>query len=186
MDLFETILKRHSVRAYLSKPVEEEKLQKIMGAGLHSASARHRQPYKVYVVKNKELREGIVKANFAGNFWLAEAPVIMVICVNAQKAVGQEEISHNYIDAGIMIENMMLAATAENLGSCACAAFNSEKVREVLEISIYLKPIICLPIGYPREERKGLIDLPKDYEKLIRILLHYKERELNDIFITKK
>jgi nitroreductase len=185
MDLFETILKRHSVRAYLDKEVEEEKLQKIMGAGLHSASARHRQPYKVYVVKNKELREGIVNANFAGNFWMKEAPVIMVICVNAQKAAGQEDIGHNYIDAGISLENMMLAATAQGLGSCACAAFNPEKVKEVLEIPRDLKPIICLPIGYFREGRKGLIDLPKDYEKIIRALLHYKEREVKDIFFIK-
>lgn len=186
MDLLETILKRHSVRAYLDKPVEEEKLQKIMGAGLHSASARHRQPYKVYVIKNKDLREGIVKANFAGNFWMKEAPVIAVICVNAQKAAGQEEIGHNYIDAGIMIENMMLTATAESLGSCPAAAFDPEKVREVLEVPNDLKPIICLPIGYPREERKGVVDLPKDYEKIVHALLHYKERKVNDIFIIKK
>lgn len=186
MDFFETILKRHSVRAYLSKPVEEEKLQKIMGAGLHSASARHRQPYKVYVVKNKGLREKIVEGNFAGNFWMKEAPVIMVVCINADKLSDQKDYAHNYIDAGIMIENMMLAAAALDLGSCAAAAFDSDKVQQILNLPKDLKAIICLPLGYPREERKGVIDWPKDYEKLIHALTHYKERKIEDIFIIKE
>jgi len=185
MDFFEIILERHSVRAYLDKPVEEEKLQKIMGAGLHSASARNRQSYKIYVVKDKELRKKIIQANFAGNFWMKEAPVIMVVCIKAKKEAEQEDYGHNYIDAGIMLENMMLAATAQGLGSCAAAAFDPEKVRAVLSIPENLKAIICLPVGYPREERKGMIDWPKDYEKLIHALTHYKERKIEDIYIIK-
>ncbi|MFH1366976.1 MAG: nitroreductase family protein [Patescibacteria group bacterium] len=183
MDLFETILKRHSVRAYLEKPVEEEKLQKIMGAGLHSASARHRQPYKVYVVKNKELRTAVVKANFAGNFWLKEAPVIMVICIISGE---QNDNKYPHIDSGIIISNMMLAATALGLGSCACGAFDGVKIKKALDLPENITPIICLPIGYPRVERKGMVDLPKDYEKLAHLLLHYKERKVSDIFTIKE
>ncbi|MFA5069828.1 MAG: nitroreductase family protein [Patescibacteria group bacterium] len=182
MDFFETILKRHSVRAYLSKPVEEKKLKKIMGAGLHSASAHHRQPYKVFVVKEKKLRQGIVRANHPINFWLKEAPVIMVICLAGGK---KEDKKYPLIDAGIMLANIMLAATALGLGSCACGAFKAEKVKKILKLSINLKPIICLPVGYPRNKRKRMIDLSKDYEKLSRALLHYKDKKIDDIFIPR-
>lgn len=182
MDLLETILNRYSVRAYLNKPVEEEKLEKIMGAGLHSASAHHRQPYKVYVVREKKLRMEIVKAQSLINFWLKEAPVIMVICILSGD---QKDCKYPYIDSGIMLSNLMLAATSLGLGSCACGAFDGEKVKKILELPENFKPIICLPIGYPREERKGIVDWPKDYEKLSRALLHYKDKKIDDIFILK-
>lgn len=184
MDIFELILKRHSVRAYQDKPVEEEKILKIMGAGLHSASSRNRQPYKVYVVQNPELRKKIIQAQNPINFWMKEAPVIMVICANKNLLPGQGEIKHNYLDAGIMIENMMLAATELNLGSCACAAFNKEKVQKILGIPEKFQSILCLPIGYPRT-KQGAFDLIKSYEKLVHALTHYKTRKIEDIFIKK-
>ncbi|MDZ7799037.1 MAG: nitroreductase family protein [Patescibacteria group bacterium] len=185
MDFFETLLKRHSVRAYQTREVEDEKLEKIMGAGLHSASARNRQPYQVYVVKNQSLREKIVQANFKANFWMKEAPVIMVICINASKLPNQGTYEHNYLDAGIMTGNMMLTATAQGLGSCACAAFDKDEVRKIIDIPKDLKPILCLPIGYPREDKKGKFDLSKSYEKLAHFLTHYKKRKINDIFKIK-
>jgi len=182
MNFFELIIKRHSVRAYLDKVVEEEKILKIMGAGLHSASAHNAQPYKVYVVQNPELRKKIVQAQHPINFWMKEAPVIFVICVK-QKSLN--EIKYDYLDAGIMIENMMLAATKQGLGSCACAAFSSKKVQSILKIPEKLIPILCLPVGYPRE-KQGIIDVTKSYEKLVHALTHYKERKVEDIFIIKK
>jgi len=185
MEFFETLLKRHSTRAYQEKSVEEEKLEKIMGAGLHSASARNRQPYQVYVVKDKDLRKRIVETNNKVNFWMKEAAVIMVICIKADKMPDQNTYEHNYLDAGIMTGNMMLAATAQGLGSCPCAAFDKGEVRKVLEISDDLKPILCLPIGYPREDKKGKIDLSKSYEKLAHFLTHYKKRKVKDIFKIK-
>ena len=181
MDFFELVLTRHSVRAYQDKPVEEEKLMKIMGAGLHSASSRNRQPYKVYVVQNPELRKKIVQAQNPINFWMKETPAIFVICVNRKLLPGQGEINHNYLDAGIMIQNMMLAVAEQDLGSCACAAFSQEKVQKILGIPEKLQPILCLPIGYPRE-KQGAFDLVKGYEKLIHALTHYKTRKINDIF----
>jgi nitroreductase len=184
MNFFELIIKRHSVRAYQDKEVEEEKILKIMGAGLHSASAHNGQPYKVYVIQNPELRNKIVQAQSPINFWMKEAPVIFVICVNRKLLSGQSEFNDNYLDAGIMIENMMLAVTEQELGSCACAAFSKEKVRKVLEIPEKLQPILCLPIGYPRE-KQGIIDFTKSYEKLVHALTHYKTRKIEDIFERK-
>ena len=135
MKYFETILNRYSVRAYQAKPVKEEKLMKIMGAGLHSASANNRQPYKVYVVQDENIRKKIVRANSPINFWMKDVPVIMVIAV---KTTGdQEEMKERYLDAGIMIANMMLAATALGLGSCACGAYDDNKVRDILKFQSF-------------------------------------------------
>ncbi len=179
MSILEIIKKRHSVRSYLNKPIEKEKIAKICLAGLHSPSARNRQPYKVIIVDDPILKRKVVQANDRINFWMKEAPVIFVICV---KTGGEGGDRNKFIDVGIMSENMMLEATSLELGTCACAAFEEEEVGEILNIPNDYLAVLCLPCGYPSAKYRKTVDISKIYEKVSHLATHYKGHQVEDIF----
>ena len=77
MDFFKIIEERRSMRKYAQKPVEDEKLQRILEAANRAPSAGNLQGYEIYVVRKPELRQGMMKAAWDQEF-LAEAPVILV------------------------------------------------------------------------------------------------------------
>ncbi len=54
MDALEAILKRRVQRAFADKPVEREKLAKIVDAGRHAMSARNMQPWQFVVIQNRD------------------------------------------------------------------------------------------------------------------------------------
>ena len=54
MDALEAILSRRVQRAFADKPVEREKLSKIVEAGRHAMSARNLQPWNFVVIQNRD------------------------------------------------------------------------------------------------------------------------------------
>jgi len=60
MDLYEATKSRYSVRSYLNKPVEQEKLDRILDAARLAPSGSNRQPWKFVVVRDAETRKKLV------------------------------------------------------------------------------------------------------------------------------
>ena len=145
MDVFGAIQKRHSVRAYKSTPIPEEKLMKILEAGRLAPSASNIQPWHFIVVKDAEKRKKLAKSTWAK--FLAEAPVVIVGCGN-QKASPKWFM----VDVAIAMQNMVLAATGEGLGTCWVGSFNEREVKELLKIPENYRVIALLAVGYPREK----------------------------------
>ena len=109
MNVFEAIEKRRSIRSYESTPVPEEKLEKILEAARLAPSASNVQPRHFIVVTDRERRDTISSGMFAR--FLKQAPVVIVAC-------GDEKKSPKWypIDVAIAVENMVLAATGQDLG----------------------------------------------------------------------
>lgn len=145
MDTFEAIQKRHSIRAYEPTPVPEEKLMKILEAGRLAPSAGNIQPWHFIVVRNAEKRKRLAKARWAK--FLAEAPVVIVGC-------GDQKASPKWftVDVAIAMENIVLAATSEGLGTCWVGSFNEDEVKKLLKIPEKYRVIALLAVGYPREK----------------------------------
>ena len=156
------IMARRSVRRYLDKPVEHEKLELVARAGINAPSGMNRQPWAVRVVESQELIARVnevyvqenadqVKrdANFKNMF--RNAPNI--ICVCSPDKGGD-------LDAGLLGENMMLAAQALGLGTCCLGGpvrfiNGSEKARfflDALDIPEGYRLNYILAIGYPDEQ----------------------------------
>jgi nitroreductase len=144
MDVFEAIQKRRSVRAYESKPVSEEMIRKILEAARLAPSAASIQPRQFIVVTEPEKRKALAR-RFAR--FLAESPVVIVGC-------GDEKASPRWyiVDVAIAMQNMVLAATGEGLGTCWVGTFEEDQVREILKIPQSMKVIALLALGYPREK----------------------------------
>ncbi|MCX8170734.1 MAG: nitroreductase family protein [Candidatus Bathyarchaeota archaeon] len=145
MDVFEAIQKRHSVRAYEPTPVPREKLEKILEAARLAPSAGNIQPWHFIIVTDVEKRRSLAEAPFA--VFLKEAPVVIVGCGN-QKASPKWFM----VDVAIAMQNMVLAATAEGLGTCWVGSFNEDKVRDLLKISGDYRVVALLALGYPRRK----------------------------------
>jgi nitroreductase len=157
MDFFEVIDSRRSMRKYSDKPVEEEKLKKILESANKAPSAGNLQGYEIYIVRKIEQRKAVVKAARDQEF-LAEAPVVLIFCANPERVVEkyQERGSDLYCiqDATIACVFSMLAAKALGLDTVWVGAFVEESVRKAIRIPDHLRPVSILPIGYAGKEPK--------------------------------
>lgn len=146
LDVFEAIQKRRSVRAYNSTPIPHDKLMKILEAARLAPSAGNIQPWHFIVVANVEKRKKLARARFAK--FLKTSPVVIVGC-------GDKSASPNWhvVDVAIAMQNMVLTATGEGLGTCWIGSFDEGEVRSLLKIPENLKVVALLALGYPREKR---------------------------------
>ena len=77
MELYEAIQKRYSVRAYQDRPVEQDKLDRILEAARLAPSGSNRQPWKFVVVRDPETRKALAQA-CNNQAFVGQAPVVIV------------------------------------------------------------------------------------------------------------
>ena len=165
MDFLELIKSRYSVRAYKNQPVEEEKLGKILEAARLAPTAVNYQPFKLIVIHTKG-REEELKQIYQAE-WFNKAPILICICCEPQNAwVRRDGKNFADVDATIVMDHIILAATSLGLGTCWIGAFDSKSAREILKLPDGVEPLVFTPIGYPADEmtvkkRKELIELVK-------------------------
>jgi nitroreductase len=163
MEYLEVIQKRYSVRSYKPDRVEQEKLQTILEAARLAPTAANRLAFKVIVIDTNGRKEELKK--IYNKDWFVEAPLVLCICAIAGKCwVRKDNKSFADVDAAIVMDHIILAATDQGLGTCWIGAFNQKAAQEVLVSDDTLEPVIFTPLGYPRETtvnrvRKPLEDL---------------------------
>lgn len=149
MNVFEAIKTRRSIRSFDDRPIEEEKLLRVLEAGRLAPSAKNRQEWRYVVVKDKELKKKLaVAAN--NQYFMAEAPVIIVGCatlVNYVLSCGQPAYT---IDVSISMDHITLQAVEEGLGTCWIGAFKEDEVKKILNIPEDIRVVELLPLGYPK------------------------------------
>ena len=169
-----SIMARRSIRKYLDKPVEHEKLEVIARAGINAPSGMNRQPWIVRVVEDQKLIADVTEVfkaknpdmvnrdqNFKNMF--RNAPNIICVCTPA-KGGGE-------LDAGLLGENMMLAAQSMGLGTCCLGGpvrfINTDPGAKFfldrLEIPEDYRLNYIIAIGYPDEQPEAK---PRDESKV--------------------
>ena len=167
MDLFEAIRTRRSVRKYLDKPVEEEKLAAVLEAIRLSPSWANMQCWRMVVVKDAKVKETLSDLSYVESFFapkgykanpskkaLAEAPAVIVLCAEPQQSGSLWGQSYYLVDVGIAAENLMLAARAQGLGSVFVGVYDEVKVKGMLNIPATVRVVGLFPLGYPAGEIK--------------------------------
>lgn len=140
---------RYSVRAYSDRPVEKEKLDYVLECARLAPSATNAQPWKLYVVTDPKVKEGILDSY--PREWMKTSPIYIVVCVNDDEAWVRrfDRKNHADVDGSIIAEHICLAAADCGLGSCWICAFDPEKCSKVLNLPDQLRPMAIIPIGYP-------------------------------------
>jgi len=150
MDLYEAIKSRYSVRSYLNKPVEQEKLDRILDAARLAPSGSNRQPWKFVLVRDAEMRKKLVPACSNQEF-VGQAPVVIAGVGLMPDRIMSCGVPGDPVDVAIALEHVALAATAEGLGTCWIGSFDQDQVRRVLGIPANAKVIEVMTLGYPAD-----------------------------------
>ena len=163
MKLQELINIRQSVRKYTDKPVEPEKIEKIIEAVHLAPSACNSQPWKIIIVDEPELKNEVAKATFSKtisfNKFALEAPVIAVLVIEKAKLIARiggsiKNMEYPQIDIGIAASHFCLQAAEQGLGTCMIGWFDEKKIKPLLNISEKRKIGLLITLGYPPEDYK--------------------------------
>jgi nitroreductase len=152
MDVYEAIRTRKSVRSYLDKAVEQDKLERILEAARLAPSANNRQEWRFVVVTDPEVRRRLADEG-CGQRFVGEAPVVIAACAETDRRTMRCGIPCYLVDVAIAIDHLTLAAAAEGLGTCWIGSFDPQKVRSILGIPAEVEVIELLPLGYPRDPK---------------------------------
>jgi nitroreductase len=159
MNVFTAIQNRRSIRKYSGRPVEEEKLQKILEAARLSPSASNLQNWKFIVVRDPAIRGRMLEAAYNQPF-VGQAPVILVACGTDPKSVMSCGQPKHSIDLSIATAYMILEAVEQGLGTCWLGRFHEDMVKDILGIPDEVRVVAVVPLGYadespdPRERKK--------------------------------
>ncbi|MCR5027129.1 MAG: nitroreductase family protein [Methanobrevibacter sp.] len=162
MDFDEVINKRYSVRGYLDKEVEKEKLNYVLKAATTAPTGVNNQPFKVFVIDTKKNKEAL--SEIYPSEWFVQAPYVLCVVSQKDKAWVRKWDNKNIseIDATIVMDHIILAATSVGLGTCYIAAFKPDKAREFLKLEDNEEPILFTPLGYgdaePRDTPRKDVD----------------------------
>lgn len=165
--------KRVTVRKFSQKPVEDEKIQKILESGRWSPTAVNLQPQRILVLNTPEslakvrefcsfgydqkyvdlAKECDDKAQGKVNFYYG-APLVLFIAYDTTACWThpQSGISSGATDATIVATHMMLEAASLDLGTVWISYFDEEKARELLRIPESWQSVCMLYIGYPADD----------------------------------
>jgi nitroreductase len=170
MEFSELFRKRYSVRAYKPDPVPDELLAQVLEAGRLAPTAANKQPFRIIVIHTKG-REAELRRIYHRE-WFTQAPLILCVCTvraEAWKRAMYDGKSHADVDATIVMDHMVLAATDLGLGTCWIAAFDPAAAREVLGLPPEVEAVLFTPLGFPADqarpkERRPLAELVR-YER---------------------
>ena len=152
---------RRSIRNYLNKPVEKDKIIKCVEAARVAPSAENVEPWRFIVINNEKIKDKFCKHAFSGVFrfskWAANAPVIIVILAKLDilaNKIGKQIQGTNYylIDIGIAGEHFVLQAKELGLGTCWIGWFDAKKSRKILNIPKSYKVVSLISMGYPDDK----------------------------------
>lgn len=154
------IATRTSIRAYDGRPVEKDKVEKLLRAAMAAPTAMNRQPWHFIVVDKRSVLDALSSANPHSKM-LAKAPLAIIVCGDMDKAIEGKGRGFWVEDASAATENMLLAAHAMGLGAVWTGAYPAEErvesLRHILALPDNLIPLNVVVMGYPAESPQ-----PKD------------------------
>lgn len=149
MDFERLAAERFSARKFSDRPVEKEKLMKILEVGRLAPTAKNLQSQRIIAAVTPEGLEKVYKA-----YHCFSAPVVLIICGDTAAACDSPTTERNMAetDASIVATHMMLEAVELGLGCTYVCAFKAETVRREFDLPENVVPYSMLPIGYPAED----------------------------------
>jgi len=164
MALLDLLKYRKSVRNFLDRPVEREKIMMCLEAARVAPSAGNSQPWKFVVVDDRQLKNKLCDAAFSGiysiNAFCKTAPVMVVVISEKSKFLARiggmfRGTKYYLIDIGAAIEHFVLEAEDLGLGTCWIGWFNERAVKPILNIPQHKKIDILIALGYYDREKLG-------------------------------
>ncbi len=158
MDFLDLARTRWSVRDYDARPVEQEKIDRILEAARLAPTGANRQPQRLFVLKSDEALATVRSATrMAFN-----APLVILVCAkvdeawhNKRETVMRGTTCDMYnvaeMDASIVCDHMQLAATELGLGTLWVRGYDTQALLDAFDLPEGVVPMCLLDVGYPSE-----------------------------------
>jgi len=184
MNIYEMILKRRTIRRFQKKKVPYEVLEKCVNAARLAPSAANLQPCEYLIVDEEDLLDEVFGTlQWAGYISDGSPPpsqgptAYIIVLINQE--VKTKAFEH---DVGMAVENIILTALEEGVGSCCFGAVDREKLRKGFDIPKKYVIDLVIALGYPNESPvEEPFENSVKYWKDKRGLLHVPKRKLKDI-----
>ncbi|MPQ44765.1 nitroreductase family protein [Clostridium tarantellae] len=157
MKFLELVNNRQSVRTYINKDVEKEKIIKCIEAARLAPSACNAQPWKFIIVNEKntllKIRNMIYDPIIGINKFALECKCFIIIVKekrNLTSKIGEivKKKDYSSIDIGIACEHICLQACELGLGTCIIGWFKENKIKEILNIPKNKEISLIISLGY--------------------------------------
>ncbi len=153
--VYDVIAGRRTIRRFKPEPVARELLERLVNAGRLAPSAANMQPLEFIVVDEAELKADVFPClkwaayiSPAGNPQPGEEPAAYIVTL-ANAEVREKMFEY---DIGAAMENMILAALAEGVGSCWLLSIDRDRLRALLGVPEHYRVDSVLALGFPAEE----------------------------------
>jgi nitroreductase len=169
---------RSSIRKYIDKPVDDEKILRLLESARLAPSGSNTQPWHFIIIRDEEIKQRIAKVSH-NQEWMLSAPVFIVCVADIRSRIESdieiildEESPQNDLkkiirDTAIAVEHIVLEAINEGLGTCWVAWFTQNEIRPILGLPNDKYVVSIITIGFPDEEPK-----PRNRKELKEII-HY-------------
>ncbi len=152
MEFYETLRARRSIRSYKTDPVERSTIDRILEAGRIAPSWCNRQCWRYILISDPETRAMLGELiDNPNKECYVNAPYALVLCADPSDSGVKNGKEYYLVDCGISMQQVVLAATAEGLGTCWVGAFSEYPIRNLLGIPQDVKIVAITPIGYADE-----------------------------------
>ena len=160
MDFLQLAKERYSCRKFADRPVEAEKLERILAAGIAAPTATNAQPYRIWVIESPEAVEKI-RACTGCHF---DTKTLLLVGGKADAAWVRKFDGRNFadVDAAIVATQLMLAIQAEGLGTTWVGWFDPDAVRAAFPETQGYDLIALFPVGYPAADAQPS---PRHFER---------------------
>ncbi|MBN1351357.1 nitroreductase family protein [candidate division KSB1 bacterium] len=148
---------RRSIRRYIDKPVEREKILACIDAARLAPSAENLQPWRFIVIDDPQVKADFCDAAFSGIYrmsrWACKAPIIVAMLVEMDVLVNRlgkqvQGTQYYLLDSGIAGEHFVLQAHELQLGTCWIGWFNAKKARKFFGLSKKYRAVALFSMGY--------------------------------------
>ncbi len=156
MEFYDVIKSRRSFRIYKPDMPEKEKIERILDAARLAPTWANMQGMHYIVVKDPEKVKSVWNA-VGQKQKFVEAPIFIVGAIK-EKGSGTNGNGEKYypVDFGICFEHLILAATAEGLGTCWIGWFDENKLKDALNIPKTYRVLGLTPLGYPIKQKESV------------------------------
>lgn len=154
-ELLQLMYSRRSIREYTDESVDGTAIEAMLQAAMAAPSAGNLQPWHFVVVRKREVLDKLAEVHKYA-YMLKKAPLGIVVC-------GDREISerHWVEDTCAATQNLLLAATAQGLGSVWISLYPKKKhqrfVGELLDIPEHVGVLCVLAVGHAADEKRPRI-----------------------------
>ncbi len=149
MEFHRLVAARRSLRAYSSRPVEPEKVERMLEAARWSPSCGNRQSWRFVVVgRDAPTRGAVEEALDAGNAWARRAPVLIVAGAGRRDGAVVESREYYLVDAGTSLMSLIYRGVDQGLLVHPMAGWKEAPLRAALGLPDAFAPMAVVAVGY--------------------------------------